>query len=165
MVRALGNASPREHAGAGSDSGLGEEQPELQACQSLLPQQADYHLSTATSGHSTTDDKEEDDDEFVADNLLPDFSCLAVATSQPPRSEQNRQQKLKAEFSEKAAAQTVTIESLARNGAPAECAPPLSNLLIALAKQNLRLLHSLKQSNLVLSNLERDASYFEVSAK
>ena len=156
MVRALGSASPRECAGAGSDSGLGEEQPDLQ--ESLLPR----HLTPANTDHF--DDKEKDDSESsVTETLLPDFSCLAVGTSQPPKSEEYRQQKAQNVISEKAKDHTVTAGSLARSGPPTPCAPRLSALLIALAKQNLRLLDSLKQSNLVLNKLERDASCFEVS--
>merc|ERR1719500_2337910 len=99
MVRALGSASPREHAGAGSDSGLGEEQPDLQACQSLP-----HHLTPVNMEHFATDNKEEAVSESVTDTLLPDFSCLAVVTRQPPRSEQSRQLKAETVSSENAQA-------------------------------------------------------------
>ena len=182
MVRALGSASPREHAGAG-DSGLGEEQPDLQACQAPLPLDAEHYQTPAIVENFTTDDKE-DEIESITDTLLPDFSCLAVGSSLPPISDidfiqhdkspplrpddQYRTSEAHPEISaNKTEAQTVTAAHLARSSPPAESFGPnqLSTLLIALAKQNLRLLDSLKQSNLVLSKLERDTSYFEVSAK
>ena len=181
MVRVLGSPSPRELPVPG-DSGLGEDQPDIQACQSPLPHQnnSEHHLTPANIGHFVTDDKEGDDSESVSDTFLPDFSCLAVGSCQPPKSDiqhlksppmqlgdQYNQFKAQTVISaNKAEAQTVTIASLARNGPPAECCGKLSALLTALAKQNLRLLHSVKQSNLLLNKLEREASsYFEVSAK
>ena len=55
-------------------------------------------------------------------------------------------------------AHNLTIAILAKNGPPAEFRGPhqLSTLLKTLATENLRLLESLKQSNLVLSRMEGD---------
>ena len=172
MVRALGSASSKDHVG---DSGLGEEQCDPQACQSFLPQntgQSRHQPSPATVEHIGTDGNEEDDIESVIDSLLPDFSCLAVGVSHPSTSdidssqhkrpslqleEQHRQIKEQPVISAIGTeAHNLTIASLAKNGPPAEFRGPhqLSTLLKTLATENLRLLESLKQSNLVLSRME-----------